>query len=73
MKLQDAIDSNTWEMGVTSADKVISRINQNLHFFVGNGLCMEEFTEFKTTIRNLDVNINIHMNSLEKLKTLLLT
>ena len=53
MKLQDAIDSNTWEMGVTSADKVISRINQNLHFFVGNGLCMEEFTEFKTTIRNL--------------------
>lgn len=53
MKLQDAIDSNSHEWGVTSADKVISRINQNLHFFLGNGLYMEEFTEFKTTIRNL--------------------
>ena len=53
MKLQDAIDSNTQEWGVTSVDKVISRINQNLHFFLGNGLYMEEFTEFKTTIRNL--------------------
>lgn len=53
MKLQDAIDSNAQEWGVTSADKVISRINQNLHFFLGNGLYMEEFTEFKITIRNL--------------------
>ena len=53
MKLQDAIDSNTQEWGVTSADKVISRINQNLHFFLGNGLYIEEFTEFKITIRNL--------------------
>ena len=53
LKLQDAIESNTQEWGVTSADKVISRINQNLHFFLGNGLYMEEFTEFKTTIRNL--------------------
>lgn len=53
MKLQDAIDSNTQEWGVTSVDKVISRINQNLHFFLGNGLYMEEFKEFKTTIRNL--------------------
>ena len=53
MKLQGAIDSNTQEWGITSADKVFSRINQNLHFFLGNGLYMEEFTEFKTTIRNL--------------------
>ena len=53
MKLQDAIDSNAQEWGVTSADKVISRINQNLHFFLGNGLYIEEFAEFKTTIRNL--------------------
>ena len=53
MELQDAIDSNAQEFGVTSADKVTSRINQNLHFLLGNGLYMEEFTEFKTTIRNL--------------------
>lgn len=53
MKLQDATESKTLEWGVTSADKVITRINQNIHFFLGNGLYMEEFTEFKTTIRNL--------------------
>ena len=44
---------NTQEWGLTSTDKVISKINQNLHFFLGNGLYMEEFKEFKTTIRNL--------------------
>lgn len=53
IKLQDATESKTIEWGLTSADKVISRINQNLHFFLGNGLYMEEFTEFKTTIRSL--------------------
>ncbi len=53
IKLQDTIESHTIEWGVTSADKCISRINQNLHFFLGNGLYMEEFTEFKTTIRSL--------------------
>ena len=52
-KLQDAIESNTSEWGLTSYQKVICRINHNLHFFLGNGLCMEEFSEFKNTIRNL--------------------
>lgn len=52
-KLQDTIESNVHEYGITSADKVISRINNNLHFFIGNGLYMEEFDEFRNTIRNL--------------------
>lgn len=52
-KLQDTIESNVHEFGITSADKVISRINNNLHFFIGNGLYMEEFAEFKNTIRSL--------------------
>lgn len=68
MKLQDAIDSNTQEWGLTSADKVISRINQNLHFFLGNGLYMEEFTEFKTTIRNL-VSTLVYKYSVQTKKT----
>lgn len=68
MKLQDAIDSNTQEWGVTSADKVISRINQNLHFFLGNSLYMEEFTEFKTTIRNL-MSILVYKYSVQTKKT----
>ena len=53
MKLQDTIESKTMEMGLTSSDKVICRINNNLHFFLGNGLYMEEFAEFKNTIKNL--------------------
>lgn len=53
MKLQESIENNTLEFGVTSVDKVILRINQNLHFFLGNNLYMEEFKEFKTTIRSL--------------------
>ena len=53
MKLNDSIENNILEFGVTSVDKVISRINQNLHFFLGNNLYMEEFTEFKFTIRSL--------------------
>lgn len=67
MKLQDATESYTIEWGVTSADKVISRINQNLHFFLGNGLFMEEFTEFKTTVRNL-MSTLVHKYSVQTKK-----
>ena len=52
-KLQNAIESNALEMGQTSGDKVVSRINSYLHFFLGNSLFMDEFVEFKYTIRNL--------------------
>lgn len=67
IKLQDAIESKTIELGLTSADKVISRINQNLHFFLGNGLYMEEFTEFKTTIRSL-MSTLVHKYSVQSKK-----
>lgn len=69
MKLQDTIESNTIEFGITSADKVVSRINQNLHFFLGNGLYMEEFAEFKTTIRNL-MSTLVHKYSVQMKKTI---
>lgn len=52
-KLQHTIESNTLEAGLTSSDKVICRINNNLHFLLGNGLYMEEFAEFKNTMKNL--------------------
>ena len=67
IKLQDATESKTIEWGLTSADKVISRINQNLHFFLGNGLYMEEFTEFKTTIRSL-MSTLVHKYSVQSKK-----
>lgn len=69
MKLQDSTESYTIEWGVTSVDKVISRINQNLHFFLGNGLYMEEFTEFKITIRSLMATL-VHKYSVQTKKKL---
>lgn len=69
MKLQDVIDSNTQEWGLTSTDKVISRINQNLHFFLGNSLYMEEYTEFKTSIQNLMATL-VYKYSVQTKKTI---
>lgn len=52
-KLQRAIDKETNEIGLTSCDKVICKINSCLHFYLGNGLFMDEFSEFKSAMKNL--------------------
>lgn len=52
-KLQSAIDNNTIEFGMTSVKKVICRINNNLHFALGNGLYFDEYSEFKNAIAYL--------------------
>ncbi len=50
-KLSETINKNTFEAGITSTDRAISRINNNLHFILGNGLFIDEFIEFKITIK----------------------
>lgn len=50
-KLSGTINKNTIEAGITSTDQAISRINNNLHFILGNGLFIDEFIEFKITIK----------------------
>lgn len=52
-KLQNAIESNTIEHGLTSSIKVICRINDYLHFLIGNGIIVDLFSEFQNTIKNL--------------------
>lgn len=52
-KLQNSIESNTLEMGLSSSGKVIWRINDYLHFILANGLFLDVFKEFKTTVSNL--------------------
>ena len=52
-KLQKALDSGTIEFGLTSAAKVLSMIYQYLHFFLGNHLVIDEFTEYKSTTRRM--------------------
>lgn len=52
-KLRNAIESRSVEFGLTSADRVTCRINESLHFFLGNHLVVDEFTEYRNTIKNL--------------------
>lgn len=52
-KLQNAIESNTRELGLTSSTKVICRINDYLHFLIDNGIVVDLFSEFQNTIKNL--------------------
>ena len=52
-KLRKAIDSHSLEFGLTSGEKVTCRINESLHFFLGNHLIVDEFEEYKNTIKQL--------------------
>lgn len=52
-KLQNAIESNSLEIGLSSSRKAICRINDYLHFLLANGLILDIFEEFQTTVNNL--------------------
>ena len=52
-KLQQSIESNSTEWGVTSAGKAISQINNFTHFLLGNGISVDVFDEYKNAIRYL--------------------
>ena len=53
LKMQNAFDTNSIEFGLTSSGKAICRINDYLHFFLGNGILCDIFSEYKNTVRNL--------------------
>lgn len=52
-KLQKAIESESTEFGLTSSGKAISRINDYLHFLLGNGIVADVFSEYRGTVKNL--------------------
>lgn len=52
-KLRNAIETNTLELGLTSSSKVVCRINEAVHFLLGNHLVIDKFSEYKNTIKNL--------------------
>lgn len=52
-KLQESIETNSIEMGITSTDKMIAGFNGNLHFLLGNGLYLDEYEEFQNTVRGI--------------------
>ena len=52
-KLQQAIESGSIEFGLTSSGKAICRVNELLHFFLGNGIVADVFSEFRRAVKNL--------------------
>lgn len=52
-KLQKAIESGSTEFGLTSSDKAICRVNDYLHFLLGNGIVADVFHEYRSAIKNL--------------------
>lgn len=52
-KLQNNIEKNSIEYGLTSGDKVICRINDYIHFLLSNNLVVDEFSEYKNSVKNL--------------------
>ena len=53
LKLQNAIESESVEFGLSSCGKAICRINDYLHFLQGNGIIADIFTEYKNTVKYL--------------------
>ena len=52
-KLQNAIESNSLEFGLSSGGKAVCRINEYLNFLVANGLFLDSYEEFRKTVSNL--------------------
>ena len=52
-KLQKAIESGSTEFGMTSSGKAICRVNDYLHFLLGNGIVADVFSEYRSAVKNL--------------------
>ncbi len=64
-KLQHAIEANTIEYGLTSNEKVTYRINDYLHFLLGNGISDDMFIEYKTAVKYL-MSLLVYKYSMQK-------
>lgn len=52
-KLQKAMESEAIEFGITSSQKAIFRVNNYLHFLLGNGIVADVFLEYRNTVKSL--------------------
>lgn len=50
-KVDEAIETNRQEYGVTSCDKAMSRVNDYMNFFQANCLVADIFIEYKTSVK----------------------
>ena len=67
--LQNAIESESTEFGLTSSGKAICKINDYLHFLQGNGIIAEVFAEYKSTVKNL-MSLLVYKCSVQDKKSL---
>lgn len=51
--LEKTIANRTYEIGFTSSRRAFRRVNENLRFLLGNGICLDVFDEYKSTVCNL--------------------
>lgn len=68
-KLENAISSNSIEFGVTSSEKVAVRINDYLHFLLGNGIITDVFSEYQNTVKYL-MSLLVYKYSIQEKKSL---
>lgn len=52
-KIQNAVESGTIEFGLSSSGKAICKINDYLHFLLGNGLVVDVFSEYRNAVKKL--------------------
>ena len=52
-KLEHTINTNSSELGITSSDNIIIKINSSLHFLLGNGIILDIFREYKVAIKTM--------------------
>ena len=51
--LERTIANRTYEVGFTSSRRAFRRVNENLRFLLGNGICLDVFSEYKTAVSTL--------------------
>lgn len=69
LKLQKAVESNSTEFGLTSSQKVTCRINDYIHFLLGNGIIADVFSEYRNTVKNL-MGLLVYKYSEQQKKTI---
>lgn len=68
-KLQKAIESGSTEFGMTSSGKAICRVNDYLHFLLGNGIVADVFSEYRSAVKNL-MSLLVYKYSTQRKKVL---
>ncbi len=71
-KVYEIIDTNTVEYGLTACDKAMFRINDFMHFTLGNGLAVDSFIEYKNSVKKIMGALLYHYTNQNKREVLII-